>query len=148
MANVKITGGDKLAKAIAKARNISKAKGYDVGVFSGSTYPDGTPVAYVAAIQEYGAGDTPERAPIRTADISVRDKLADIIVSDLEGEDGAITDRTVMKLGAAHVDEIKGKITSIRTPPNDESTLEEKAPKSNPLINSGLFLRSITYRTR
>jgi hypothetical protein len=53
---VKISGGDKLEKALAAiAEKVSKASAVDVGFLEGATYPDGTSVPMVAAIQEFGA---------------------------------------------------------------------------------------------
>lgn len=53
---VKITGGDKLASALAElSKNVSKASSVNVGFLAGSTYPDGTSVAAVASFQEFGA---------------------------------------------------------------------------------------------
>jgi hypothetical protein len=51
-----ISGGEKLKAALDKiARNASKAATLSVGFLEGSTYPDGTSLPMVAAIQEFGA---------------------------------------------------------------------------------------------
>lgn len=51
-----ITGGQKLAAALTKlAAKVSRPATLRVGFLSGATYPNGTPVAMVAAIQEYGS---------------------------------------------------------------------------------------------
>lgn len=53
---VKISGGDKLEAALAEiAANVTKASSVQIGFLEGATYPDGTSVPMVAAIQEYGA---------------------------------------------------------------------------------------------
>ena len=51
-----VTGGRKLAAFLrqAKAAQASSVKGIDVGFFSTAKYPDGTPVAAVAAWNEFG----------------------------------------------------------------------------------------------
>lgn len=55
MARKVFTGGDKLDRALKDlARKVSKPRTLNVGFLEGATYPDGTPVAYIAAIQEYG----------------------------------------------------------------------------------------------
>lgn len=52
---VTIKGGDKLASVLAEiATNASKASSVNIGFLEGSTYPDGTSLPMVAAIQEYG----------------------------------------------------------------------------------------------
>jgi hypothetical protein len=49
-------GGDKLKARLEEiARMASKANVVNVGFLEGATYPDGTSVPMVAAIQEYGA---------------------------------------------------------------------------------------------
>jgi hypothetical protein len=51
-----IKGGEKLKAALAKiSANASKAATLSVGFLEGSTYPNGTSLPMVAAIQEFGA---------------------------------------------------------------------------------------------
>ena len=51
-----IKGGGKLAAHLAKiVANVQKSDGVKVGFFANATYPDGTPVAAVAFVNEYGA---------------------------------------------------------------------------------------------
>lgn len=53
---VTISGGDKLKAALEEiSKKVSSAASVDVGFLPDATYPDGTPVAMVAAIQEFGA---------------------------------------------------------------------------------------------
>ncbi|WP_267550371.1 hypothetical protein [Rhizobium rhizogenes] len=53
---VTLKGGGGLEKALAEiSKNVSKASSVDVGFLEGSSYPDGTNTAMVAAIQEFGA---------------------------------------------------------------------------------------------
>lgn len=56
MAQVELKGGEKLKAALKDIeRRAGNAKAVNVGFLEGATYPDGTPVAMVAAIQNYGA---------------------------------------------------------------------------------------------
>lgn len=58
----KITGGAKLEAALAKmSSNLKRAATLRVGFLEGSTYPDGTSVPLVAALNEFGHGKTPPR---------------------------------------------------------------------------------------
>jgi len=53
---VEIKGGEKLEAALKKiSANVSKAASVKVGFLENATYPDGTSVAMVAAIDEFGA---------------------------------------------------------------------------------------------
>lgn len=55
MASRVFTGGDKLNRALKDlSRKVRNPGTLNVGFLEGATYPDGTPVAYIAAIQEYG----------------------------------------------------------------------------------------------
>ncbi|MGP2516376.1 hypothetical protein [Yersinia sp. 2545 StPb PI] len=58
-----VTGGDKLQKYLEElAKNLSKGDELKVGFLEGSTYPDGTSVPMVAAVNEFGGSiDIPER---------------------------------------------------------------------------------------
>ena len=49
----KVTGGGRLDKFVRDAET-AKPPFIEAGFFSTAKYQDGTPVAYVAAIQEYG----------------------------------------------------------------------------------------------
>ena len=56
MAEKVLKGGDKLAKKLAELSNkINESKIVKVGFLEGAKYPDGTPTAMIAAIQEFGA---------------------------------------------------------------------------------------------
>lgn len=62
-----VIGGDKFdARLKELAGRLGKAKSVSVGFLESKTYPDGTPVAYIAAINEFGAQI--EKSP-RTATI-------------------------------------------------------------------------------
>lgn len=53
---LKLKGGQKLKDKLDDiAKNLKSGASLKVGFLSGATYPDGTPVAMVAAIQEFGA---------------------------------------------------------------------------------------------
>ena len=53
---MKLQGGDELARKLSEmAAKLSTAGELRVGFLEGATYPDGTPVALVAAAQNFGA---------------------------------------------------------------------------------------------
>lgn len=52
---VALSGGDKLEAALLEiAKKVGEKAELRVGFLEGATYPDGTPVAKIAAIQEFG----------------------------------------------------------------------------------------------
>lgn len=63
-----ISGGEKLERYLRDlAKKVSNAGTLEVGFLEGATYPDGTPVALVAAVNEFGsaANGTPARPAFR-----------------------------------------------------------------------------------
>lgn len=53
---MRVTGGDKAEDYIRKLTDkLKRGAVLKVGFLEGATYPDGTPVALVAAVQNYGA---------------------------------------------------------------------------------------------
>jgi hypothetical protein len=55
MPDIGVAGGDRLDRALAEiARRIGSDPHVNVGFLENATYPDGTSVAYIAAIQEFG----------------------------------------------------------------------------------------------
>lgn len=56
MTTVSLSGGDKLERRLAAlATRVAKGATLKVGFLEGATYPDGTNVAQIAAIQNFGA---------------------------------------------------------------------------------------------
>ena len=57
---VSITGGDKLAARLQEiAQRLSTGATVEVGYFPDAMYPDGTYVAFVAALSNFGTGTAP-----------------------------------------------------------------------------------------
>ncbi|EDQ1698258.1 hypothetical protein GP195_005251, partial [Salmonella enterica] len=51
----KVTGGRQFRQKLKQAAdNLKSGKSLKVGFLEGATYPDGTPLAYIAAINEFG----------------------------------------------------------------------------------------------
>lgn len=69
MASVGLKGGQALVRRLEEmAKKLGDGGFLRVGFLEGATYPDGTPVAYVAAIQEFGSPEKgiPPRSFFRT----------------------------------------------------------------------------------
>ena len=64
--SVTIKGGEKLGPALAAiAKRLTNAKTVQVGFPAGATYPDGTSVPLVAALNEFGTAKAPARPFMR-----------------------------------------------------------------------------------
>jgi hypothetical protein len=146
-ANVTFSGGEKI-QALFKNAGKGGVKSVDVGIFAGAKYPDGTPVALVATVNEFGSEDgvIPERPAIRNANKSNEDNLVKIIKNNVDPETMVIDPVTAGRVGVAHESATKKSIVDLKDPPNAPSTVKAKAPKTNPLVNSGTYVRSVTHK--
>lgn len=132
-----------------------------VGFFESAAYPDGTPVAYVAAIHEFGAPEQgiPPRPFMRPAAESNGAEWSRHMAEGAAAvARGAITPRQVLEavgqLAAANVSEA---IRDVDSPPLLPATVEAKARKyadggargpgalTKPLVDTGLLIQSPTY---
>lgn len=98
-----------------------------VGWFEGSAYPDGTPVAYVAAIQELGSPSNkiPARSFMRSTAMekdAVWKQVANIVSTRVL--EGKMTPAAAMETLCIQAQEdIKEKINTISAPPLSQITL-------------------------
>lgn len=96
-----------------------------VGWFESAQYEDGTPVAYIAAIQEQGSGPIPPRSFFRTTVLEKKqtwidtvEKLAKLVIG------GKINGRDMMDMLGLQIEgDVQKKIASITTPPLSPLTL-------------------------
>lgn len=98
------SGGDELKrKLLGVAKNLGKGDLLKVGFLEGATYPDGTPVAQIAAVQEFGGEiDVPARAQ----DLQFR-----------QGKNGEVGNRFVKKKDANFVQTVTIPAHKIVIPP-------------------------------
>jgi len=102
----------------------------------------------VALVQEFGSKDgrIPPRAAIRQAfDTNIR-KITDF---QIRIYDGLIADKLNVRQGLGLLGEfmtgkIKRQITTLRSPPNKDSTKKRKG-SSNPLIDHSQYRNSVTH---
>jgi hypothetical protein len=122
---VTLKGGEGLEKALSEiAKNISKAASVDVGFLEGSTYPDGTNTAMVAAIQEFGApkvGIPPRpffRTMIEAKSPEWGDAVGNLLIAN--NYDGS---KTLGQTGAAIKGQLQESIIDTYNPPLSQVTL-------------------------
>ena len=122
----------------------------EVGIMKESKYPNGErlQVAEVAFRQEYGTRNIPERSFIRST-FHQNDNFKDLSNRLAAGlMKGTIkTEQALGILGQTSVQEIQKTIRELRTPPNTKETIKRKG-SSNPLIDTGLLINSITYKVK
>lgn len=138
----KINGGlDAVAKRVKTPGTV------DVGIIDAGKHDDSDlTVASIGYAHEYGVG-VPERSFMRStirekkrATVKLQTKLLKKVQAGTMSQD-----RALGILGDAFRGWIEEKIESIKTPPNAPSTLAMKAPKTNPLIDTGQLHTSITF---
>ena len=101
----------------------------------------------VYAANEFGTKRIPERSTLRAAfDESLPqtnklvEKMYDAVVAN------TLTVKNALSIiGEFVTGKVQRKIISLKTPPNAPSTLRAKYPKTNPLINKGQLVQSITH---
>lgn len=145
-----------LKAAIASLENVTGK----VGWFESSKYPDGTSVAYVAAIQEMGFAPKgiPPRMGMRQMAKVKREAWARVAETGAKRiMKGNATAPEMMELiGAVAEADLRKQIKSVTEPPLAESTLAARAAKlakgdsltatgSSPLNDTGLMIATATH---
>ena len=140
-----IRGGAKLKRFIRTAKRAKSVRAVEVGFFETAKYPDGTPVAAVAAWNEFGHGEVPERPFFRNAIAGSKKELLEVLKENIDPKTLAVDRRTAGLMGQAMVGRVQRSITTLRSPGLKESTVQRKG-SSNPLLDTGLMRKSTTYR--
>jgi len=144
---------DKGWKQIMRDFNVLDDANTKVGVQQGvirrgSGKEGSSDMVKIAAIQEFGAPkkNIPSRPAIRQAfDMNVGNiqRFSRAIVGAIL--DQKLTPKTGLGLiGENHVNQVKKRITDLRSPPNKLSTTRQKG-STNPLIDTGQLRSSITH---
>ena len=143
---------DTMVKRVVKNIDLRKKlnemhnKKVSVGYFSNSTYADGTPVAFVASIMEFGEMHTPARPTIRPSLEKNKAKYYDLInkaiVNSLNGSDFKTGLMIVGKMGA---EDIQAEIRNLQNPPLSIKTILKKG-HSKPLMDTKVMFQSVAFK--
>ena len=159
-----LKGGDKLkAKLASMVAMANNAKEVRVGFLAEAKYPDGTSVAMVAAIQNFGApaAGIPPRPFFRNAIAKHKDEWPKAI-SELLVDNDYDALRTLQQTGEAIAGQIRQSLVDTNEPPLKAATLRARGvasdlvynPKDSrtfgakPLIDTGNMLDSISYQVK
>lgn len=129
---VALSGGKKFEAAMRQlARKIAKPATLRVGFLEGATYPDGTPVALVAAIQNYGAprARIPARPFFSNMIENKKGEWPKAIAGVLKAEDYDV-DKTLRITGEAISGQLRQSIIDTNAPPLSPVTLMLRKMKS------------------
>lgn len=147
----RITDKDKGYKRLLARMSSSGKPRLTVGVHEDDGFAehgDGLTVADVAAINEFGLGDTPERSFLRSTVDENEAKYREferrigkaVILNKLQS-----AEQGYEQLGALVVGDVQRKISSGVPPENAPSTVARKG-SSTPLIDTGQMRSSVTSR--
>lgn len=142
-------GGDALKAELERiARMASSAKEVRVGFLEGATYPNGTPVAMIAAIQNWGAprAGIPPR-PFFSNMIAAKQPEWGPAIGALLRANNYDALRTLQQAGEAVAGQLRQSIVDTNAPPLAESTIARKG-FSTPLVETGHMLNSVDYEVK
>ena len=153
---MKITQDNSGSKALEKLADQIKKSKLEVGFFESATYPDGTPVAYVAAIQEFGhaEGNIPSRPFFRNA-VKAREgvwiqTMRKLVLAATEGR--LTGEQALNQMGLMQAGDVKDSITDGQYAPLKQSTLDARQSRkrtpgvgTKPLIDTARMLQSVKH---
>jgi hypothetical protein len=120
-----ISGGDKLAARLKElSAGLKKGASVQIGFLEGATYPDGTSVPMVAAIQEFGApaAGIPPRPFFRTMIAAKSDGWGDAAAQSLKATDFDAA-KTLALVGEGIKGQLQQSIAELTSPPLSPVTL-------------------------
>lgn len=161
MAKIRRTGGIGVAEMRKRIDELNKLKAF-AGWLESAMYDDGTPVAGVAAVHEYGSviRGIPPRPFLRTATEDNKASWSKILEqgakSILAGRSTAYDVMTL--LGLKIEGDIKKAIKSVTTPALQQSTIDaRKRKKANgekignltkPLVEEAIMINTVTHEVQ
>lgn len=149
--SARMKGGAKMARYLTDLkRNASNAQRVDVGFFRGSTYTDGTPVATVAAVQEFGNDRVPARSFMRTT-IAERGRQWPRAAEAVLRVSNCNARQALETLGQVAAQEMQSKISEITEPQLAPSTVKQRLKKGSerpdkPLIDTATMINALRYQ--
>lgn len=141
------------SRILATAIRDIQSKKLRVGWFETARYQDGTPVAYVAAIQEFGHGTIPPRPFMRPTIAQQRQAWRDTL---RKGAKQVLAERLTFgqmltAFGLAAAGQVAESIKAVTAPPLSPRTLAARQAKkktpgvsAKPLIDTALMFQSVT----
>lgn len=159
----KTTGGDKAARVLLQmGAALNNARTVRVGFLENATYPDGTPVAMIAAIQNFGAprAGIPPR-PFFSNMIRAKKAEWPKAIAGLLKANKYDAAKTLKLTGEAVSGQLRQSIADTNSPPLAPYTLarrgvpgmvydpaDPKTFRAKPLVDTGHMLGSVDYEVQ
>jgi hypothetical protein len=139
---------DFLEELRAIEKRLNSASELEVGFIDGKSYPDGTPVAQVAANNEFGepSRGIPPRPFFRNAVVAHESEYPQRLADALERHDYDARE-ALGEVGVTIEADIRQSILDTNDPPNAPSTIARKG-HDKPLIDTGLMMSSVNHRVK
>lgn len=140
---------DKVMDALDGIGNALANKQLKVGFIDGATYPDGTPVAMVAATNEYGdpANNQPARPFFRNAISEHEAEWNDDIARGIES--GYETEHVLALVGEKIAGDVVQSIATLMNPEISGATIAARLQRGNestkPLVDTKVMIRDVHY---
>ena len=144
-----ILGADALKEKLEElSAKVGKAGVVRVGFLGGATYPDGTSVALIAAINEFGAPSRgqPPRPFFRNMITKESPNWPAAIEENLKSTDFNV-EQTLNRMGEGIKGQLQQSIVDLTEPPLAPSTVKRKG-FDKPLIDTGHMMNSVDYEVK
>lgn len=144
-----VRGGDKFENALKDlATRVAKPASVKIGFLEGARYPDGTSVAMIAAINEYGAPSRgqPPRPFFRRMIDAKQGEWPSAIAGLLKAND-LDAEKALDLAGAAIAGQLRQSIRDLVDPPLAASTIRRKG-FAKPLVDTGHMLNSVDHEVK
>lgn len=145
----KIRGGGQFEKKLTElADKLGDPKVVRVGFLENATYPNGTSVAMVAAIQNYGApaAGIPPRPFFSNMIADKKSGWSSALAKNLKKTGYDVT-KTLTLMGEGISGQLRDSIRSTSSPPLKPATVRRKG-FATPLIDTGHLLASVDYEVK
>ncbi|MCY1196913.1 hypothetical protein D9M72_82690 [compost metagenome] len=146
MATVALKGGQALVRRLEEmSKKLGDGGSLRVGFLEGATYPDGTPVALVAAVNEFGRPDRnqPPRPFFRSM-IAERQKDWPRALGAVAKNNDYDIDKTLGLMGEGIKGQLQESIQHMDSPPLSPVTVARKGFEK-PLVDTGHMMNSVDY---
>ena len=147
MAKSNTRGGKKLDAFLRQAKTADGVESVEIGFFSEDKYTDGTPVTTVAAVNEFGSGNIPERPAFRQAIPQIKTTALSVLKANVNPKTMVVDRGVAEQVGRAGQDTLRRSYTRLRRPENAPSTLAAKQG-NNPLIDEGTLVDAATFKVQ
>lgn len=125
------------------SRRLDRARTLRVGFLANATYPDGTPVAAVAAFQDFGTRTIPPRPFFRNM-VAEKSSEWPAAIARALADNNYDAERALRIVGEAIAGQLRQSIIDTNEPPLADRTAQRKG-HAKPLVDTGHMLNSVDY---